>query len=714
MSSILLTTSQGLGDTAENCGAIPLRTPAQGRWRSRSLSSVLAALAMLAACVGGAAAQVVPLGPATQIDTSGTLDPQWARIASDGAGNYTVVWTHNFGEKVVARRFTATGQPLDSSERTVAAAGLFAYSDLDLAIDPAGRGTLAFIRSINGNSLWVQQLGTDGLPLGAAFSLTTAGERPENLDVATATDGRFAVAWHASDQPSGPGGTFVEIFDVAAFPLGGATLSPGGSVFDSGAEPAVILGPGDRLLAGWDRKTGGSLPDRQVRVTAIDLAASTSVEHLLELTQHDDQRKPLLAPLAGGGSVVVWNQIRRFVSGGPEWSRARAQLLDAAGDPVGPVRELGAYFATSLVALDDGGLVVVADDTPDANRREGILAQRFDAALAAVDTPFWIDPAIDRFDARATATGDGFVVTWVDNDEPAVFTRAYEVDPPTSAIEVTSPNGGETIVRESFHDVTWSAPTISGRVSIELSRDGGSTWEILKSHTVNDGLWSWRVQGAPTTAGQIRVSSIDDPSDSDTSDGLFTIPVPQVTLLGPNGGESWPMLTVQNITWSLTNIAGPARLEVSRDGGASWQLFAAQTLGGGVYGWSVQGPPSPEVRFRVSSYWDSTISDTGDGDFEIPVPQIAVLGPNGGESLPIGPFTSLTWSLTDLGGPVSLELSRDGGVTWELIDDETPNDGQMSWQVTGPATSQALLRVRSFDQPEVLDTSDAVFTIGTP
>ena len=85
-----------------------------------------------------------------------------------------------------------------------------------------------------------------------------------------------------------------------------------------------------------------------------------------------------------------------------------------------------------------------------------------------------------------------------------------------------------------------------------------------------------------------------------------------------------------------------------------------------------------------------------------------VTSPNGGESWVIGLAADITWT-PGSGGAVTIELSRDLGTHWEPLYGSTPNDGSESWTVSGPATSQALVRV-SNDAGS--DTSDTDFTIG--
>jgi len=92
--------------------------------------------------------------------------------------------------------------------------------------------------------------------------------------------------------------------------------------------------------------------------------------------------------------------------------------------------------------------------------------------------------------------------------------------------------------------------------------------------------------------------------------------------------------------------------------------------------------------------------------------QITVLSPNGGDVWRINKRNTIQWTSSGVSGYVQIELSRNGG-PWETLNSSTPNDGSFQWKVTGPATTQALIRVRSVSvtTPSVSDTSNANFTI---
>jgi hypothetical protein len=97
-------------------------------------------------------------------------------------------------------------------------------------------------------------------------------------------------------------------------------------------------------------------------------------------------------------------------------------------------------------------------------------------------------------------------------------------------------------------------------------------------------------------------------------------------------------------------------------------------------------------------------------------PTVAVTSPNGGEGLVVGTPALLTWNATDNVAVTSIELylSRTGPAgTLELLASGLPNTGSYSWTVTGPATTDAYLKVvaRDAQNNNASDLSNASFQI---
>ena len=81
----------------------------------------------------------------------------------------------------------------------------------------------------------------------------------------------------------------------------------------------------------------------------------------------------------------------------------------------------------------------------------------------------------------------------------------------------------------------------------------------------------------------------------------------------------------------------------------------------------------------------------------------------------IGQYINIHWSRQNPGGnTVDIDYSTDNGTTWIRIATQAQDTGWYLWNVPGPATTTAKVRIRYHETPSVTDTSEAVFTIVSP
>jgi subtilisin family serine protease len=85
-----------------------------------------------------------------------------------------------------------------------------------------------------------------------------------------------------------------------------------------------------------------------------------------------------------------------------------------------------------------------------------------------------------------------------------------------------------------------------------------------------------------------------------------------LTLVSPNGGQSWAISTTQTISWTKGPGVISVNIDVSRDNGATWRSIATQQIGTS-FAWSVTDPQTgtAAARIRVS---DSRVSSTDMSD----------------------------------------------------------------------------------------------------
>jgi subtilase family serine protease len=132
-------------------------------------------------------------------------------------------------------------------------------------------------------------------------------------------------------------------------------------------------------------------------------------------------------------------------------------------------------------------------------------------------------PPAGSHSLKAKVDGNGEVAESNESNNES-STIPFTVNPPS--VHILSPNGGEEyfISFRYSYDITWQTLGAIPKVTIELSRDNGTTWGVLAEAIENTGSFQWKVaetQEYPECL--IRVSDATKASILDVSDGSFHI-----------------------------------------------------------------------------------------------------------------------------------------------------------------------------------------------
>jgi len=97
---------------------------------------------------------------------------------------------------------------------------------------------------------------------------------------------------------------------------------------------------------------------------------------------------------------------------------------------------------------------------------------------------------------------------------------------------------------------------------------------------------------------------------------------PSVIVTAPNTAVEWSIGSVHRISWTHRLGAGAKfRIDVSRDGGVSYQTIAGAVIGtsatSGSFNWTVTGPATTAARIRVLSTRDGADADSSNINFTI-------------------------------------------------------------------------------------------------
>ncbi len=246
-----------------------------------------------------------------------------------------------------------------------------------------------------------------------------------------------------------------------------------------------------------------------------------------------------------------------------------------------------------------------------------------------------ISQAVTRTDA-----GKAYVLLADPTDVPPVNQNPI--------VEVTSPNGGETVNGGSTFPITWTASDPDGnatlqRFEIKLSTDGGATFNVTIATNVSPAggspfTFNWDVPtGLNTNSARIQVTAFDNAggSTSDSSDENFTITDAGVvvTLIFPNGGETFNFGQQIEISWTVPDsfedqIAG-FDLFFTPDDGATFTaitplnpLEPALAPGVRTFPWTVPSICTTRARVLVvaTSVTNALSSDSSNSTFTISEP----------------------------------------------------------------------------------------------
>ena len=196
-------------------------------------------------------------------------------------------------------------------------------------------------------------------------------------------------------------------------------------------------------------------------------------------------------------------------------------------------------------------------------------------------------------------------------------------------------------------------------------------------------------------------------------DDFVITPVPgqaTVNVTSPNGGENWDVNSVQNITWTSTNVTN-VKIDYTTNNGGVWLNVAASVPAAtGSYSWTIPNTPSTQCLVRISDAALASRFDISDNVFTI-VPLVTLTAPNGGENWLANSQHNITWT-SQIITNVSIEYSTNNGSNWISVISSTPAaSGSYNWTVPNTPSTQCLVRISDASNASTNDVSDDVFSI---
>jgi len=279
-------------------------------------------------------------------------------------------------------------------------------------------------------------------------------------------------------------------------------------------------------------------------------------------------------------------------------------------------------------------------------------------------------------------------------------------------LDLVSPVGGEYFPVDSVKQILWNSGNVAN-VKIEYSTDNGSTWITLTNSTAAGAQsYNWTVPNTPTNYARIRISDADFPAASITSTSNSAFYISSLALIAPNGGENFPVGSLQTIRWKNHSSISKVKIEYSTNNGVTWKIISDSTLASAQqYAWIIPNDPALYARVRVSDASNSTVNDVSDSYFTIG--SIRLTSPNGDEKWAVGNTKSITWQNVSTISSLNISYTTDNGANWILIATNVNASAETySWSIPDTLTPSSLARIKiaSVTDNQINDISDNVFT----
>jgi len=338
---------------------------------------------------------------------------------------------------------------------------------------------------------------------------------------------------------------------------------------------------------------------------------------------------------------------------------------------------------------------------------------------------------------------DSYIPPSSDSDYPsnaklaAYAIKTIPVSDSNNQVILLSPNGNELWSVGDDREIEWYAADEVNNVAILLSTDSGDSYSHpITLSTPNDGSYNWYSIPDEYISTNCRIKIIDadnfdayDESDCDFS--ILAESPPAITVISPNGSETWGVGSEILVKWDAQPDIPYVRIELSKNAGETFENeIEASTSNDGVYEWTIPSwADGSQDIIKISNTESPMVYDQSDDVFTVNpegVYYIDLITPNGGEEILIGNEYSISWEWSGDIPFVHIWMSTNGGTTFDyLLAADVPNTGSFditedTWAlwpwildpVNWPSTElNCRLRIQEAGYPPNHDISDSNFTI---
>jgi endonuclease/exonuclease/phosphatase family metal-dependent hydrolase len=325
-------------------------------------------------------------------------------------------------------------------------------------------------------------------------------------------------------------------------------------------------------------------------------------------------------------SLAQWNSLKAQLPGYAGFIAKEPNVVNGAAfysDFSNTEQNVGILYKTSIATVTDARVILTANNNDFAGRPP--LQVKLSVTLNGATE----DIVVIILHAKCCSDSD----SWTRRRNAANALKSYlDANFPTQKVWVigdfnddvdTSIATGHASPYANFVN-----DTARYRFPTKALSDSGIASTTSFPDTIDHHLNSNEANGA-YVAGSVEVFRVDQfiPNYGATTSDHYPVlsrytfgsggggTTPRVTVVSPNGGESLPGGSVQNITWTSSNVAN-VRIEYTLDNGANWNVIVSDLASTGSFAWTLPTTSTSAARVRVSDM-ASTATDQSDGTFTI-------------------------------------------------------------------------------------------------
>jgi photosystem II stability/assembly factor-like uncharacterized protein len=575
-----------------------------------------------------------------------------------------IVWYENDGNENFSSHIITTDA---DGARAVYAVDVDGDGDSDVLSASNVDNKIAWYENDGNENFTSHTITTNAISATSIFALDLDGDT--DIDVLSASQGDHKIAWYENDGNENFTSHTITTSAFVAFSVYATDVDDDGDVDVLSASVA------DNKIAWYEN-------DGNENFTSHTITNNANTAYSVYALDVDGDGDVDVLSASNGDNKIAWYENdgnENFTSHTITTSAIYASSVfasDLDGDT--DIDILSASYSNSGVAWyeNDG----------NENFTSHNIINTPSGALSVYATDVDGDGYIDML----SASGDK--VTWYENLGP---------------ITVTSPNGGEEWSVGSTRAITWTSSFVTN-VKIEYTTDGGSNWITIINSTPSSGTYIWTIPNTPSNICKVKITDVSNPTTFDESDNPFSIVQTTIIVTSPNGGESWLIGSVHNITWNSSYVSS-VKIEYSTDLGNSWITVINLTPSDGIYAWTIPNTPSSNCLVKVTDWTNPMTYDESDNPFSI-TSSITIFYPNGGETLE-GTTTETISFISSGVDSVMVQYSSDAGTSWELVYSSMPASGNINWVIPNITSVNCLIKVTSIEDINVFDESDNEFSI---